>query len=230
MFRNLIFDWSGTLVDDLGPVIEATNAVLAKYDVPALDRESFRRRFRLPYHEFYAEVLPDVPLIELESHFRPAFDSAVTPVTVLPHAREKLEWCRKLGIRVFVLTSMDTVAFERQMDEFELLPSGRNLKGHVKLDGDQGQTIHKRTRGQIGRGPKIVGHSLQAGDVHLVRIPRPLPPLGARSSRIVEREDDAAASIVELAAGGAVYPIGLAITVIRDAILAIEGEPAEIAA
>lgn len=118
MFRNLIFDWSGTLVDDLGPVIEATNAVLGKYAISALDREGFRRAFRLPYREFYAELLPDIPLDELESHFRPAFDNAVTPVTVLPHAREKLEWCSALGIRCFVLTSMDTLAFERQMDDF----------------------------------------------------------------------------------------------------------------
>lgn len=118
MFRNLIFDWSGTLVDDLGPVIEATNAVLGKYDIPAMDREGFRRAFRLPYREFYAELLPDIPLEELEAHFRPAFDAAVTPVTVLPHAREKLEWCTALGIRCFVLTSMDSLAFERQMDDF----------------------------------------------------------------------------------------------------------------
>lgn len=118
MFRNLIFDWSGTLVDDLGPVIEATNAVLGKYDIAALDREGFRRAFRLPYREFYAEFLPHIPLEELEAHFRPAFDAAVTPVTVLPHAREKLEWCTTLGIRCFVLTSMDTLAFERQMDDF----------------------------------------------------------------------------------------------------------------
>jgi phosphoglycolate phosphatase-like HAD superfamily hydrolase/8-oxo-dGTP pyrophosphatase MutT (NUDIX family) len=120
MFRNFIFDWSGTLVDDLGPVIEATNAVLAKYDVAPLDREEFRRRFRLPYHEFYSEILPQVPIDELEAHFRPAFDAALTPVTVLPHAREKLDWCAALGIRAFVLTSMDTLAFERQMDEFGL--------------------------------------------------------------------------------------------------------------
>jgi phosphoglycolate phosphatase-like HAD superfamily hydrolase/8-oxo-dGTP pyrophosphatase MutT (NUDIX family) len=120
MFRNFIFDWSGTLVDDLGPVIEATNAVLGKYDLPPMDREGFRRRFRLPYHEFYTDVLPNVPLEELEAHFRPAFDAALTPVTILPHAREKLEWCASLGIRSFVLTSMDTAAFERQMDDFGL--------------------------------------------------------------------------------------------------------------
>ncbi len=120
MFRNIIFDWSGTLVDDLGPVIEATNAVLEKYEIAPLDREAFRRVFRLPYRDFYAELLPNIPLEELEAHFRPAFDAALTPVTVLPHAREKLEWCSALGIRTFVLTSMDTLAFERQMDEFGL--------------------------------------------------------------------------------------------------------------
>lgn len=120
MFRNLIFDWSGTLVDDLGPVIEATNAVLGKYNIPPLDREGFRRSFRLPYREFYSDMLPHVPLDELECHFRPAFDAAVTPVTVLPHTREKLEWCAAAGIRTFVLTSMDTDAFEKQMDQFGL--------------------------------------------------------------------------------------------------------------
>ena len=120
MFRNLIFDWSGTLVDDLGPVIEATNAVLGKYGVAPFDREGFRRHFRLPYREFYAEILPDVPLEELEAHFRAAFAGAVTPATVLPHAREKLEWCAALGIRAFVLTSMDSTAFERQLHAFDL--------------------------------------------------------------------------------------------------------------
>ena len=120
MFRNLIFDWSGTLVDDLGPVIEATNAVFERYHLPPFDRDRFRREFRLPYSEFYAEFLPDIPLTELEVHFRPAFSSAKSPVTVLPHAREKLEWCTHHGIRAFVLTSMDTQAFERQMDDFQL--------------------------------------------------------------------------------------------------------------
>lgn len=140
MFRNLIFDWSGTLVDDLGPVIEATNFVLSKYGVDPMDREEFRRRFRLPYREFYEEMLPGVALEELEAHFRPAFDGATAPVFVLPHAREKLDWCRHLGIRTFVLTSMDATAFARQLEEF-------GLKGHFEATYagvlDKRQLIHR---------------------------------------------------------------------------------------
>ena len=121
MFKNLIFDWSGTLVDDMGPVIEATNVVLAKYGVAPYDREGFRRNFRLPYREFYEELLPGIALEELEAHFRPAFDAATSLVTVLPHAREKLEWAKGRGMRMFVLTSMDADAFARQITEFGML-------------------------------------------------------------------------------------------------------------
>lgn len=120
MFRNLIFDWSGTLVDDLGPVIEATNHVLSLHGQPALTREEFRHRFRLPYREFYEEVLPAVPLAELEGHFRQAFAASQVPVTILPHAREKLEWCRAHGVRAFVLTSMDEQSFYEQLQSLGL--------------------------------------------------------------------------------------------------------------
>jgi phosphoglycolate phosphatase len=118
MFQNLIFDWSGTLVDDLGPVIDATNVVFAAYGLAPLHREEFRRSFRLPYHEFYADAIPHAPLAELEARFRPAFESSQAPVTVLPHAREKLEWCAERGIRLFVLSSMDTAAFQKQLTGF----------------------------------------------------------------------------------------------------------------
>ncbi len=140
LFNNLIFDWSGTLVDDLGPVIEATNAVLEKYGLAPLDRESFRRRFRLPYPEFYAEMLPLVPLAEVEVHFREAFAAAVSPVTVLPHAREKLEWCAAAGIRAFVLTSMDAAAFAQQLAQFGF---GQHFEATYAGVLDKREVIHQ---------------------------------------------------------------------------------------
>ena len=120
MFKNLIFDWSGTLVDDLGPTLEATNSVFVRHGKSPMARDEFRRLFRLPYGEFYEEHLPGVPLAELESHFREAFANSTLPVTVLPHAREKLEWCNERKIRCFILTSMDRSTFEKQLDELEL--------------------------------------------------------------------------------------------------------------
>jgi phosphoglycolate phosphatase len=118
MFRALILDWSGTLVDDLAPTLDATNAVLERFDQPAMSREEFRERFRLPYSEFYEEVLPGVPLAELEVHFREAFSGSEHAVTPLDGTREFLEWCSANGVRLFILTSMDETEFGQQLREF----------------------------------------------------------------------------------------------------------------
>ncbi|MEJ6578892.1 MAG: HAD family hydrolase [Akkermansiaceae bacterium] len=119
-YKNLLFDWSGTLVDDLPPTLHATNEVLLNYGVPAMDREEFRRRFRLPYPEFYEEVLPGVPVNDLEVIFRSSFNQSPVRVVVLPHAREMLAWCRENKVRCFVLSSMDVGLFTEQAHDFGL--------------------------------------------------------------------------------------------------------------
>lgn len=115
VMKNWIFDWSGTLVDDMALVLSATNHVMRVYGIDELDREGFRRRFRLPYREFYEECLPGVMLEEVEAHFREGFAIASDPVPVLPHAREFLEYINGQGARLFVLTSMCAVAFSEQI-------------------------------------------------------------------------------------------------------------------
>ncbi|MGZ4961641.1 MAG: HAD family hydrolase, partial [Limisphaerales bacterium] len=49
MIRNIIFDWSGTLVDDLPAVLKATNYVLEKCGVETMSRDTFRKEFCLPF-------------------------------------------------------------------------------------------------------------------------------------------------------------------------------------
>lgn len=122
MFRNFIFDWSGTLADDLSRVLDATNAVFRHYGLDEMDKGEFRAKFRLPYPDFYAEVLPDVELGELEDVFRGGFDLSPARVTLLPHAREFMEYCRERGIRCFALTSVDKKAFRHQVTDLQMEP------------------------------------------------------------------------------------------------------------
>jgi phosphoglycolate phosphatase len=118
MFRSLILDWSGTLVDDMAPTLDATNVVLERFGKAAMSQEEFRARFRLPYSEFYDEVLPGVPLEVLEGHFREAFSGSDHAVKPLEGTREFLEWCAHNAVRLFVLTSMDATEFGQQLRAF----------------------------------------------------------------------------------------------------------------
>lgn len=114
MLRNLLLDWSGTLVDDMPPVIGATNHVLAHYGRPPLGRDEFRRHFRLPFTEFYAEFLPEVPFGELEELFHRRFVEIQDDVTPLPGLGEFLDFCRASGRRLFLLSSAKREHFEVQ--------------------------------------------------------------------------------------------------------------------
>ncbi len=116
----IIFDWSGTLVDDLPPVLDATNAVLVHAGKPPLSREGFRRTFRLPYTKFYEEMTPHVPMHELEAVFRRAFKESREAVTLLPHAREFVEYAASRRLRLFVLSSAPQDAVEEQARTFGL--------------------------------------------------------------------------------------------------------------
>ena len=67
MIRNIIFDWSGTLVDDLPAVWQATNYVLAQAERPEMTLEQFRAEFCLPFTIFYDRHTPHVPLAQSNS-------------------------------------------------------------------------------------------------------------------------------------------------------------------
>lgn len=130
MIRNLLFDWSGTLADDLPNVLQAVNGMLRARGVPPLDRETFRARFRLPYTEFFEEMLPGLPLDELQKLYLEHFPHAHEGVTILPHAAELLREAAAAGMRLVVLSSAPEAHVVPQAialgvrDHFEVLRCG----------------------------------------------------------------------------------------------------------
>ncbi len=114
MIRNIIFDWSGTLVDDLPAVWHATNYVLAQAERGEMSLDQFRAEFCLPFTRFYDRHTPHVPLPQLEVWFHTRFRQVQDSVSELRHAREFLEFCRKQGIRTFLLSTVSPEHFAVQ--------------------------------------------------------------------------------------------------------------------
>jgi len=106
VIRNIIFDWSGTLVDDLPAVLKASNFVLTQAGKPEMSLEEFRAEFSLPFTNFYNRHTPDVPMAQLESWFHSCFSQSQGSVCELPHARKFLEFCRAKKIRTFLLSTV----------------------------------------------------------------------------------------------------------------------------
>jgi phosphoglycolate phosphatase len=114
MIRNFLFDWSGTLADDLTPVFNATNLIFREYGKPALTLAEFRTHFRLPFGGFYAEFLPEATEEGLERLYERFFAGMHGEVSLLPGALEILDWCRSAGHRTFLLSTIKATHFEEQ--------------------------------------------------------------------------------------------------------------------
>ena len=116
MIRNIIFDWSGTLVDDLPAVLKASNFVLTQSGKSPMTLDKFRAEFQLPFTTFYDRHTPDVPMAQLEDWFHAEFRQSQSSVVELPHAREFLEFCRAKKFRTFLLSTVHADHFKVQCD------------------------------------------------------------------------------------------------------------------
>ena len=106
MIRNIIFDWSGTLVAALPAVLQASNQVLRQAGRPAMSRAEFRAEFELPFTKFYDRHTPHIPMAQLEAWFHAAYRRLQASVVALPHAREFLEFCRAKKMRTLLLSTV----------------------------------------------------------------------------------------------------------------------------
>jgi phosphoglycolate phosphatase-like HAD superfamily hydrolase/ADP-ribose pyrophosphatase YjhB (NUDIX family) len=105
VLRNIIFDWSGTLVDDLPAVWRASNHVFKNAGVAELSLEQFRAEFVLPPADFYRRHVGHVPPRQLEEWFHSRFEEVQDSVVELPHARTFLGFCRERALRTFLLSA-----------------------------------------------------------------------------------------------------------------------------
>ncbi len=114
MIRNIIFDWSGTLVDDLPAVWRATNHVFKQAGVTELTLDQFRAEFCLPFASFYSRYVPHVTPTQLEQWFHSHFREVQHLARELPHAREMLQFCRDQGLRTILLSTVHRDHFAAQ--------------------------------------------------------------------------------------------------------------------
>lgn len=114
MIRNILFDWSGTLADDLRPVLKATNAIFRHYGRKELTLDEFRLHFRLPFAGFYAEFIPEATDEGLGVLYERFFSGLHGEVELIPGARAFLDFCQVTGRRTFLLSTIKSTHFDEQ--------------------------------------------------------------------------------------------------------------------
>lgn len=88
--HHLVWDWNGTLLNDLNLVVAATNAAFASVGGPVVTADEHRVKFRRPISEYYAEVLDqavdDEAFSRLDKIFHDAYRSGLTTCQLVDDA------------------------------------------------------------------------------------------------------------------------------------------------
>lgn len=129
---SVIWDWNGTLLNDLDFCVSTINILLKKRDLPLLSTDSYREVFSFPVKDYYQTVGFD---FENEDFAIPArefidlYDSGVKNCLLHNSAIEVLAYFKNRGIRQFVLSAMQQNMLEQTLKQQNIFHSFEGVAG-----------------------------------------------------------------------------------------------------
>jgi phosphoglycolate phosphatase-like HAD superfamily hydrolase len=106
--RHVVWDWNGTLLDDLAIVVESVNAGLTAYGADPIDEDGYRTHYTRPVSRFYEALLGRPVATEEWLHindlFHQAYFARVGTVGLTRDARQALDLVESAGVGQSVLS------------------------------------------------------------------------------------------------------------------------------
>lgn len=114
-----IWDWNGTLLDDVQVCVDTMNAILGKRALPLLDLARYREIFTFPVQDYYRAAGLDFdqePFTALAEEFIVPYNQAALGCGLCEGAREALEQLREWGVRQVIVSASHQDALREQVE------------------------------------------------------------------------------------------------------------------
>ena len=107
-YRHIIWDWNGTLLDDLELSVSAMNYLLGKRKLPLLSASQYKQFFRFPVADYYRQLGFDFavePFETLSTEFITAYNQDSCKCALHQGAARALETFRRAGLSQSILSA-----------------------------------------------------------------------------------------------------------------------------
>ncbi len=144
--RHIIWDWNGTLLDDLEHNVATMNWLLAAEGLPAITTDHHRQHFGFPVRDYYAKLgfeTSDDIFPSLCERFNHRFHTGLDRCQLTLGAKEIVHQLHHSGKRQSILSATKQATLERSVDAFGI----RQYFSHVVgIEDDQAASKLERAR------------------------------------------------------------------------------------
>ena len=107
---TIIWDWNGTLLDDVDICIDTINALLSKYKKKTISKESYKNLFTFPVQNYYNKLGFNNSLENFEqiaNEFISEYNSRLPSCQLFPGVKENLHYFSELGYKQTIISAME---------------------------------------------------------------------------------------------------------------------------
>ncbi len=124
-YETIVWDWNGTLLDDVGLAIRVMNDLLVEHGHPTLDQETYAHVFEFPVQRYYETIGFDLEthdFASLSTRFCDAFEAGLVAqkreAELFPDVNTVLSELHRHAH--FILSNTEQTALDRMLAEYEL--------------------------------------------------------------------------------------------------------------
>jgi phosphoglycolate phosphatase len=146
MYKYILWDWNGTLLNDIDICVNVMNKLLAKRGIPLSDKEKYKRLFGFPVRTYYDKLGFDFdkePFEKVSVEFITEYQKQSFSASLVTGAEEVLKYCKQAGFSQFILSASQIDNLYEQVKHFGIFSYFDKLLG---LDH-----IHATSKVEIGK-------------------------------------------------------------------------------
>ena len=141
-YKYIIWDWNGTLLDDVKASMYAVNDILEIYGKDKLDMTTYYSYVDTPIYKFYERIfdLSVVTMDIIKPLYSKFYDKYEKDVTLADGARELVEEYKRIGIKQYILSAShidDLTKHAKRLgvlDFFERIDAAKDFEAGSKID------------------------------------------------------------------------------------------------
>ncbi|MFC7630535.1 HAD family hydrolase [Paraburkholderia humisilvae] len=105
---HIVFDWNGTLIDDIDLAVRAVNRCSERFGVDNVTHDRYRALFDFPIADFYAALgfnFSRTPFATIVEHYLECFDANIARCALHDGVLDVLDAARAAGVGVSILSA-----------------------------------------------------------------------------------------------------------------------------